>query len=406
MMTDTAEITADAPASREAWRPAPLAFLAGDDFDRDLWSVFGMPVDAAGLPDAVEAIAAAARSGRPLSFVTPNVNFAARAAASAEARRDIIAADYSLVDGAPLVALARLAGAPIRTRCAGSDVFAALRLRPGFEGRRIRVFLFGGRDGAAEQAARRLNEERRGVECVGWLNPGHGDVASMSGEATIAAINAAAPDFVVVALGAAKGQSWISANRARLNAPVVAHLGAVVDFVAGGKARAPAFVARAGLEWAWRIKEEPSLWRRYFRDAGAMARIVAARAPAIVAERLRRPAAPGALALIPEGGRMRLVVTGDLAQSLSREARAVLRAAAAARLPVLIDLRRAGALGSSFFGLLMALEKNLAAAGAGLALYGAAPSRQRLFAAHGLAYQVAPDEALLEDDGVVIAGAA
>lgn len=397
------ETTGVAPEAR----PAPLAFLTGDDFDRDLWSVFGAPVDAARLPEATEAIAVACRTGRRLSFITPNVNWMARAANSAAARREIVASDYSLVDGAPVVLLARLAGVPIRERCAGSDVFDALRLRPGFQGRRIKVFFFGGRDGAGERAAARLNQERRGVECVGFLNPGHGDVASMSGDAMIDEVNRSGADFVLVSLGAAKGQAWIDRNRTRLSAPVVAHLGAVVDFVAGGVKRAPRWVRASGLEWFWRIKEEPSLWRRYRDDGVALARLVAARGPAILAEARRKSSAEGRLEARFDAQATRLVVTGDFGGSLSSAARAALRDAARAGKPVIVDLAAAGVLGPSFFGLVMALEKHLAAAGAGIALADASSSRRRLFAAHGLDYPDASCAQQAAPAGVrAIAGAA
>ena len=80
-------------------------------------------------------------------------------------------------------------------------------------------------------------------------------------------MNAARPDFLVVSLGAAKGQAWIMRNLHRLDVPLVSHLGAVVNFVAGEVRRAPRWMQRSGLEWAWRVKEEPALLRRYAGDA-------------------------------------------------------------------------------------------------------------------------------------------
>ncbi|HBS35810.1 MAG TPA: N-acetylglucosaminyldiphospho-UDP N-acetyl-beta-D-mannosaminyltransferase, partial [Parvularcula sp.] len=218
-------------------RIAPLR--TGDDFDRDVWSVLGVPIDRLNTAEALAAIERAARDGARLSFVTPNVNFLVRATQDEAERRRIIDADLSLVDGAPLVLIGRLLGMKALTRCAGSDIFEALRKRASFGGRGLRVFFFGGRDGAAEAAAAALKAERRGLQPVGAINPGFGDVEAMSAPAIINAINEAAPDFLVVALGASKGQEWIDANQDRLTAPVIAHLGAVVDFTAGTIARAP-----------------------------------------------------------------------------------------------------------------------------------------------------------------------
>jgi N-acetylglucosaminyldiphosphoundecaprenol N-acetyl-beta-D-mannosaminyltransferase len=70
----------------------------------------------------------------------------------------------------------------------------------------------------------------------------------------------------VVSVGAQKGQAWIERNRARISVPVISYLGAVMNFVAGTVNRAPVWMQKIGLEWLWRIKEDPKLWRRYFWD--------------------------------------------------------------------------------------------------------------------------------------------
>ncbi|HNS86702.1 MAG TPA: hypothetical protein PKH09_07345, partial [Parvularculaceae bacterium] len=89
-------LTAVAPHAR---------LLAEDDFSRDVWSVFGLPIDLVTAPQAVELIEISARDRRPLAFVTPNVNFLIRCLNDPNARREVIDSDLSLIDGAPLVAL-------------------------------------------------------------------------------------------------------------------------------------------------------------------------------------------------------------------------------------------------------------------------------------------------------------
>ncbi len=236
---------------------------------RRAWSLFGVPVDLVTLDEAEASVWQAASTRRRLSFVTPNLNWLVRALRDESARAQVLRADLSLADGAPVVALARRLGAPIPGRAAGSDLFERLRA-PRTDGRRLRVFFFGGRAGAAERARAAVNHEAGGVRAAGWLDPGHGDVASMSTPAIRQAINAARPDFVLVALGAVKGQAWIEANEDALEAPVIAHLGAVIDFVAGTIPRAPVALRKTGLEWAWRIGAEPALWRRYWSDGRAL----------------------------------------------------------------------------------------------------------------------------------------
>lgn len=371
-----------------AGAPAPIgAIFAGDDFDRDVWSVFGAPIDLITEPEAVLAIETAARDRRPLSFVTPNVNFLVRAHQDPQARRHIVDTDLSLVDGAPLVALGRLIGVPVRERCAGSDVFDALRRRAGFPGRRLRVFFFGGRDGAAAAAAAAVDAEKRGVESAGCLNPGHGDLEEMSSPAIIEAINAARADFVLVALGAAKGQAWIARNRARLEAPVVAHLGAVVDFAAGSIVRAPRALRRAGLEWAWRIKEDPALWRRYWTDALALASIVGRNFAASTALRAAGPASPARAEIGADERAVSIILSGDLVAPNRDVVRRAFRKAAAEARDVNLDLRGARSIDASFLGLVLMLEKRLREKGAVIRVAGATRAQRRLFSAHAMNYE-------------------
>jgi len=372
-----------------AFRNPDVAFLNADAFDRNVWCVLGVPIDIAAIDGAVSLIDRSIRQGRRLSFVTPNVNWLVRAWSEPAARREILNADLSLVDGAPLLAMARLLGAPAPARTAGSDVFEALRRRAAYDGRRIRVFFFGGRDGAAAAAARALDVENGPLEAAGWRNPGFGDVAAMSAPEHIDAINAARPDFVVVALGAAKGQAWIERNKARLNAPVTAHLGAVVDFTAGGIARAPQWVGRAGLEWLWRIKEEPSLWRRYYKDAIALARLALTRlTPQLGAARPIGPGAAGEATFAPSRGGAPAAVrlAGALGYGNLKTVRAAFRAAAAQGGDVRLDCSALKAVDRAFLGQVLMLEAALGEKGARLFADGADAALRRLFRANGMRY--------------------
>ena len=244
------------------------------DFDREVYCLLGLPFDAVDVAQVVRRLRQAARERRPCFLSTPNLNFLIGCRTDSQFRDSVVRSDLSIADGMPLVWIARLLGVPIRDRTAGSSVFEALRHDAA---ERMSVFFFGGPDGVAETACRRLNEASPGLRCVGYESPGFGSIDDMSGDATIAKINSSGADFLVVSLGARKGQAWIVRNRARLSAPVVSHLGAVPNFIAGTIGRAPAWMQRAGLEWLWRIKEEPKLWRRYFGDGLATLVLLATR---------------------------------------------------------------------------------------------------------------------------------
>lgn len=247
--------------------------------ERRVVCVAGLPFDVLSLNEAVGHVCRAIQLRQRLFLSTPNLNFLIAAQSEGVFRDSVIHSDLSVADGMPIVWLARLLGLPIRERVAGSTLFEVLRDGSGqaLLGRPISVYFFGGPPGIAERAAQVLNAEGRFMTCVGHHCPGFGGVGEMSSTEVIEAINRSGADFLVVALGARKGQAWIEHNLPRLTVPVVSHLGAVVNFVAGTVERAPLVWQRLGLEWLWRIKEEPPLFRRYWSDGLALMQLLARR---------------------------------------------------------------------------------------------------------------------------------
>jgi N-acetylglucosaminyldiphosphoundecaprenol N-acetyl-beta-D-mannosaminyltransferase len=242
------------------------------DLGRDVHALLGLPFDALGVRDTIALLRRRAALRERCFMSTPNLNFAMDARDDAAFRQSILASDLCVADGMPIVWVARALGAPIAGRAAGSAVFEGLRAAPADPAEPpLKVYFFGGPPGAAQAAAAALPAGAGGLVGVGYDVAGFGSVEEMSTQAQIERINASGADFVVVALGARKGQAWIEQNRARIDAPLISHLGAVVNFVAGTVRRAPRWMRRTGLEWLWRVSQEPALWRRYARDGVAFA---------------------------------------------------------------------------------------------------------------------------------------
>ena len=325
-------------------------------FDRDVWGIFGMPIDNVSLDEAASLIEQAVETRTRLSFVTPNVNWMVRALKNDHAMRQIVNADLSLADGAPVVWLARQLGMPLAERVAGSDLFDRLREDASETAKPIRVFFFGGRDGAAEAAHNTLKEEQGRLKAAGWHNPGFGDVESMSSGEIRDKINAAKPDFIIVSLGAAKGQDWIEHNQSELEAPVIAHLGAVVDFVAGTIKRAPNWATRIGLEWVWRIIAEPSLWKRYWNDGKDIVGIVSGDLG-----RLKKASRPkqGVRGVEAAFNGSALTLSGDLVIDTRNEIRENLSVAAQKPSDCQLDLTAVRTIDASALGQLRMLEQSL-----------------------------------------------
>lgn len=235
-------------------------------------TIFGLPFNAINLNTAVSTVYRSIEEGKRLFLTTPNLNFAITALHDDAFYQSVVDSDLVVVDGMPLVWIAKLLGIPVSERVAGSDLFERLSSIP--RENKIRVFFFGGEAGVAECAAEKLNATSQGMVCCGFYDPGFVCVEDMSSPDIIDLINQASPDFLVVALGAKKGQAWIQHNRHQLNATVISHLGAVINFVAGSVKRAPEMWQKLGLEWCWRIVQEPGLWKRYFFDGLAVCRLL------------------------------------------------------------------------------------------------------------------------------------
>lgn len=236
-----------------------------DILNRRETCVLGLPFDALTEQQALIEIIKSAEQKRRCFLSTPNLNFVISSLRSAIFFDSVCASNLSVADGMPLVLVSKLVGENLPERVSGSGLFEILMQRAASE-KTTSVFFFGGDPGIANQAAEALNRSDNSLVAAGALDPGRGSVEEMSSAEIINQINTANPDIVVVALGAAKGQEWIMRNREQLNAPVLSHLGAVVNFVAGNVKRAPRFWQRLGVEWIWRTLQEPRLAKRYASD--------------------------------------------------------------------------------------------------------------------------------------------
>ena len=196
------------------------------------------------------------------SVFTPNVDHVVLAERDAAFRRAYRRASLSLADGTPVIWAARLLGTPLPAKLSGSDMvvpIARLAARRGW-----RVYLLGGGPGVAADAAARLRADC-GLEVVGTDDSMiRLDGAEEADAAVVDRIRRAGADVLLVALGAPKQELWIARTVPKLGGTVAIGVGATLDFIAGRVRRAPAWVSAAGLEWAYRLAQEPRrLWRRY-----------------------------------------------------------------------------------------------------------------------------------------------
>ncbi len=360
-----------------------------DDLSREVYCILGMPIDAIEMPAVLHSIDAAATNESPFWISTPNLNWLVNTQQDSEFRESVLLSYLCLTDGMPIVWIARLIGLPILHRIAGSSILEALKARPRSE-RPLKVFLFGSTESVAAAAAKTLNANPAALTCVGWICPGFGTVQELSANDLIESINSSEAHFLVAALGAKKGQLWLQRNHGSLRIPIRAHLGATINFQAGVIKRAPRTLQKLGLEWVWRIKEEPHLWSRYWNDGLVLLRLMATRVLplALEARMLRRQCERDAHDLIikqaGEGNHITLGLSGFAIASHTSEAILCFREVMTTKKQITIDFSETCAIDARFFGLLLMLRKQLKAQGSTLELTGISRKMARAFRFHGL----------------------
>lgn len=389
------DIDADAAGHGAKLGAPPIQRPALPDFEREVYCILGLPFDRVGLLDACAILRRASAHRQRCFLSTPNLNFAVACMDDPSFRNSVIQSDLSIADGMPLVWIARAMGLPIKERVAGSSLFQVLREGSDRTSAPVTsVFFFGGPPGVAQAAAEKLGTAGGAMRAAGFASPGFGSIEQMSDAATLASINDSGADFLVVALGAKKGQAWIQHNLPALHVPLVSHLGAVVNFVAGTVSRAPAWAQKTGLEWAWRIKEEPQLWRRYRDDGLALLRLVTTRViPGMLARRQRVPAelfAQASMAVRVESGEVELVLEGAVGEPNIGAFRQALHQAAQAGGPLVIDCARLHHIDSAALASLMLLYGACVAARRPWAVINPQPSLRRQFELHCAQYMLQP----------------
>jgi N-acetylglucosaminyldiphosphoundecaprenol N-acetyl-beta-D-mannosaminyltransferase len=183
----------------------------------------------------------------------------------AELRAAVLGADYTVPDGQPLVWALNALGHPLRERVYGPELMDRACARAARTGRRF--YLYGGRNhGALAELARTLRLRHPGLRIVGGHCPPFRPLTDAEEDSIVADINRSGADVVWVGIGVPKQEKWMARMRDRLEAPVLVGVGAAFDFHAGLVPQAPDALQRLGLEWAFRLVQEPRrLWRRYLR---------------------------------------------------------------------------------------------------------------------------------------------
>ncbi len=221
--------------------------------------LFDLSIANADVPQAIDWMCARIAAGEPTRIAYLNAHCLNQATVDASYRGALATADALLPDGSGIALAARLAGEPLRANLNGTDLVPLLCARLAATGHS--VFLLGGRPGVATAAAESLRETCPGLIIAGTRD---GYFADRDEAEVIAEINASGASLVLVAMGVPLQETWLARVAPRLSAPMTMGVGGLFDFLSGRIPRAPLGLRRVGLEWTWRLYQEPArMWRRY-----------------------------------------------------------------------------------------------------------------------------------------------
>jgi len=253
-------------ARNPSWPPQELALPQEN--------VWGLSLARLSFQQTVDAVDRLIARRRPSFFITANLHYAMLS--DRDPRLQIVnrRAAFLVADGMPMVWYSRLIGRPFPERVAGADLVWHLCGRAALTGHR--VFLLGGAPGVAQRAGEVLARRYPGLQIAGTLSPPHRDWTAEDNRAIVGSVQRARPDLLLAALGAPKGELWLEAHCQALGVPACVQVGASLDFVTGRARRAPTWLQRSGLEWLFRVLQEPRrLGPRYLANALFLAKAIA-----------------------------------------------------------------------------------------------------------------------------------
>ena len=229
----------------------------GSDISGKRKRILDVPVDLINRQEAFDIFLKLMEKEGCSLIVTPNSEIVVAASKDEEFKKIIESADLIIPDGIGLVYASRILGMPLKERVTGidflNDILAYLAKTE------KSIFLFGSKPGVAEKAGEKMKLKYPGLKVAGTHN-GYFKKEEESG--IVDMINNSGADFLCVALGFPKQEKFIGTYKERLAPRVAVGVGGSLDVWAGTLKRAPDFYINHGLEWLYRLIQEPSRYKR------------------------------------------------------------------------------------------------------------------------------------------------
>lgn len=223
-------------------------------------------IDNLTMAETLEEIERLIRCHKAAYVVTPNVDHIVKLETDRELKAVYNNASLILTDGKPLLWIAKFYRTPIKEKISGSDLFPLLCEMSAKKG--YKMFFLGAAEGIAAKAADNLMKKYKGLNVVGTYSPSFGFEKNKNEiEEIKKMILKESPDILIVGLGCPKQEKFMFHYCKELGVPISFGLGASFDFEAGNVKRAPKWMSNHGLEWLFRITQDPKrMFKRYIID--------------------------------------------------------------------------------------------------------------------------------------------
>lgn len=223
-------------------------------------------IDNLTMDETLDAIDSLIKEDNCSYVVTPNVDHIVQLEKDEELKRVYENASLILTDGKPLIWISNWYKTPIKEKISGSDLFprvCELAAKKGYT-----MYLLGAAEGVADKAAKNLMDKYKGLNIVGTYSPPFGfEKDKVELKKIYRQIQEVHPDILIVGLGCPKQEKYMYHHCKELDVPISFGLGASIDFEAGNIKRAPRWMSEHGLEWLYRITQDPKrLAKRYLVD--------------------------------------------------------------------------------------------------------------------------------------------
>lgn len=233
--------------------------------------VLGMDLDPLTLRQACDRCSEAVRARKPVVVGVLNAAKIVKVQRDERLRTAVAGCDLVLADGLPVVWASRLLGRPLPERVAGIDLFVELLREADRHG--WSIYLLGATEEVLADLVRRIRRDHPGLRIAGRRN---GYFGPDEEEDVAAGIRAAEPDVLFVGISTPTKELFLQRFGHSLGVPVCHGVGGAFDVLAGKVERAPESWQRLGLEWLYRVLQEPlRLWKRYLTTNSAFVWLVA-----------------------------------------------------------------------------------------------------------------------------------